>query len=314
MITRTLMALFVAATAAAPAARAAERVVQKTYPAQPGCLLKVDTYRGNITVRQADDAQIHIEIHVLTAIDDPAEAKLIFDRLKLEFKSEGNGISVLVRNPQETRFNFVWDEKKRLALEFVILVPPSTALDLAAAEGGIAVGNLIGRIDARTKGGTITLRQIDGEVRASAESGEVILSRCSGSATIKTFQGGIRVGTIYGRADLRTTDGDISILHALGGLSVVAVVGDVEAGFSKDFSHEARIATNGGAVTVRLDPAARCDIQAFSVWGRVHTKLPIAVNSGGDGKKSLVGRLNGGGPLLVIHADGGQIHVIAPAI
>ena len=37
--------------------------------------------------------------------------------------------------------------------------------------------------------------------------------------------------------------------------------------------------------------------------------VPMAVRSGGDGRKTLVGTLNGGGPLVTLHANGGQVSI-----
>jgi hypothetical protein len=120
------------------------------------------------------------------------------------------------------------------------------------------------------------------------------------------------VGTIGRRADLWALSGDINVQHAHGGLVASAEGGSVSVGLEREFPEDVRIKTNGGAIDVKLDPAARCRIQARSVWGRVHATLPIQVKSGGDGQRSLEALFNGGGPLLDLHADGGQVHIGLP--
>ena len=117
-----------------------------------------------------------------------------------------------------------------------------------------------------------------------------------------------------GAAQLRSTNGDIDLQHALGAVSAYANAGDISVRFPATLGGEAKIETNGGGITVKLDPAARCEVKASSVWGKVHTKLPFVFSSGGDGKKSLRGILNGGGPLLTLHANGGQVVIEQPRL
>ena len=199
-------------------------------------------------------------------------------------------------------------------LAYVVFVPPACTLDLVTNDGGITIGSMTANVNARARKGTIFMRGIDGNVHAETDHGNIVLSHCSGSATLKCFVGDIRVGTIRGHADFVTTNGDIDVQHALGGLNAKAEEGDVVADFPAKMSGNSSVTTNGGAITARISPTARCSIQASSVWGRVSTTLPIAVDSGGNEKRNLVGRLNGGGPEVLIHADGGQVHIDPPRI
>ena len=303
--------------AAAPAVRATERVERLDFPAPSGVSLKLDTYRGGIDVRDSADGQIHVEIHEDPGTDEPAEMARILSGLRLERKREGALISVVIRNPDETGARFVWEENRKINLSYAIRVPQACNLDLATNDGGVSVDaptTIVGRMAVRARKGTVFFRFIDGDIAAAVDTGDLVVSRCTGAVNLKAYVGNIRVGTVGGDATLRTTNGDIDFQHALGAVNASAEAGEITLGLPKTFDRDSTVKTDGGAITVRIDPAAHCSVQASSVWGRVHTALPFAVESGGGGRKTLVGRLNGGGALLMLHANGGQVRIDAPRI
>jgi len=312
MASRLPLLLIALAAAAFSTGRAAERISRAAFSVGHGATLKVDTYRGSIDVQEATDGQIHIEGHVDPGVDDPVKSEQMLQRLQLEIRQEGNTVSIVQRNPRETGVRFVWENPEDVVIYYVLQVPPGCNVDLATNGGGITVGNLTGSVDARAKNGSIFLRRIDGSIHASTEGGDIVVSHCVGSVVLKALLGGIRIGTVTGHAELHATNGDIEVQHALGGLNASTEMGDVTAAFPAAFNRDSSVKTNGGAITVRIDPAAHCSIQASSIWGKVRTTLPIAVDSGGNEKRKLAGRLNGGGALMVIHADGGQVHIDAP--
>jgi len=295
-----------------PAAHAAEQVIQREYSVAGGATLKLDAYGGTIAVRQSDDARIHLRISEQVSNAEPAEAEAIFKRVEIGEKADPGAVMIAIRNPAETRALFVWKEKERVALNYSILVPKTCSVVLSTNDGGITVNDITGSVDAKAAKGTLFLRRIDGDIRAEADDGDLIVSRCLGSVSLRVRSGNIRVGTIGRHADLWALSGDINVQHAHGGLVASAEAGNVSIGVEKEFPEDVRIKTNGGAIDVKLDPGARCRIQAKSVWGKVNAALPILVKSGGDGERSLDALFNGGGPLLDLHADGGQIHIGLP--
>lgn len=316
MVARLLSALFLLA-AAAPPLRAAERVEREDYPAPPGATLKLDTYRGGIDVRDSPDDRIHVEIYEDPGTDDPAEMSRILGRLQIARRQEGTDISIVIRNETETGVRFVWQGQEKISLSCILRVPRVCNLDLATNDGGVSVDSsttLVGRVRARAHKGTVFFRFVDGDIVASTDNGDMVLSRCQGSVDLKAYVGNIRIGTVRGRAVLRTINGNIELQHPFGGVEASAEAGDITVELPRSFDRESSIRTNSGAITVRLDPAAHCLVRASSVWGHVRTALPFAVESGGDGKRSLVGRLNGGGALLVLHANGGQVRIDPPRI
>ena len=289
------------------AAGAAERDVRRTFAVQPGCTLKVDTYQGAIVVEETDASEVRVEVHLEIGTDTEEEADRVRQALRLEFRAENNTVSIRARNPSETHLRFVWRDQEQIDLTYRIFVPHRCNLELATLGGSITVGILAGRMSARVEKGTIFFRGVEGSIDAATQFGDVIVSRCNGAVTLRTLRGTIRTGTLGGPARIKNTTGDIEVLAARAGIAASAEAGDVTVGFPRDASGDSELTVSGGNIFVRIDPAANCAIKASSVWGQVRNSLPLAIESGGNGKSRLSGRLNRGGPVLTLHANGGNV-------
>lgn len=291
------------------AGQAAEREFARTFPVEPGCTLKLDTYRGSITVVESDQPEVKVSLQMQLGTDNEEDAARAYAALELEATSVNNTVTLRARNPRETRVRFVWNDKHQIDLAWRISVPRRCHVDAVTLNGGITIGNLSGRIAARTERGTIFLKRIDGSAEAETETGDVVISRCSGAVKARVLRGTIRVGTIGGRADLKTSTGDIDVLAARAGITASAEAGDVYVGFPRDTAGAANITASGGSIYAKIDPAANCSVAASSVWGRVESLLPMTIESGADGKRKLTGRLGRGGPALTFHANGGHVKI-----
>ena len=289
------------------AAGAAERDVRQTFAVQPGCTLTVDTYRGAIIVEETDVSEVRIALHLEIGTDSEEETDRVRQALRLEMKAENNTVVIRARNPAESHLHFVWRDREQIELTYRISVPRRCNVVLATREGKITVGNLAGRMSARTENGTIFLRHIEGSIEAATQFGDVIVSHCSGAVTLSTLRGTIRTGTLGGFANLKNTTGDIEVLAARAGIVASAEAGDVTLGFPRELTGDSKVSTSGGNIYVKIDPAANCMVNATSVWGHVQSALSLAVESGGNGRSRLAGRLNQGGPLVTLHASGGDV-------
>jgi DUF4097 and DUF4098 domain-containing protein YvlB len=223
----------------------------------------------------------------------------------------GNEVQVRARNPSESRALFAWEEKQRIELTFRVFVPQGCSVNLATLDGSVTVGNFTGKVLAHTRAGTIFCRRIDGSVKASVDTGDIIVSRCTGAVDLRVQKGTIRTGTIFGRIDARNDSGDVEVLSAFGGVNVTTSAGDVAVGFQKGFTGDANIEVNGGSISVKVEPTAAMALSASTSWGRVQTKLPFVVETGGVGKSKFTGKLNGGGPMVHLHAAGGYVKLDA---
>lgn len=288
-------------------ARATEREFTRTFAVEPGCSLKLDTHRGRITIVESDEPEVRVAVQMDIGTDNEEEAERAFAALELSATAADNTVTLRARNPRETRVRFAWNDKLQIDLSWRITVPRQCNVEVATITGGITVGNLTGRVVARTEAGTIYLKRIDGSIDATVDAGDVVVSRCSGPVKIRVRQGLIRVGTINGPGDLKNSAGDIEVLAARAGITASAEAGDVSVGFPRDAVGDAKLATSGGSIHAKINVAANCVVHASAVWGRVESVLPLVIAPGAGGKKKLTGRLGQGGPVFTFHANGGHV-------
>jgi hypothetical protein len=172
------------------------------------------------------------------------------------------------------------------------------------------VGSITGRLHVRSETGDIFLRQVGGEVDATTDYGDLIVSGCVGSLKASVLRGTIRVGTMAGPCDLVNSSGDVEVMGAKGGGRVSAEAGNAIVTMARDFVGEMDVRTSGGAIFMNVDPAAKCDIEAkTSLFSHVDNRLPLQVLPGRASRRKLVGRLNGGGPEVRLHASGGDVRL-----
>lgn len=309
MTSRALGVFLLSSIIAVPFVSAAERVVKRTFAVSPACSLSVDTYRGGIVVEESDEPELRITVRLQNDLDDESESNRVLDAVQLEMNLEQNRVAIRIRNPRAAGAHLTWRDKAQVELALLIRVPRQCSVNLTTVTGSIQVGNLTGVMHARAETGTISFRHIDGSVNAAVATGDVLVGRCSGAVTLVASRGNVRVGATGGRAELTASNGDIDIQDAKAGLRAVVEAGDVVAGFAAGFTGDADLRSSGGNILVKLDPTAGCVVQASSLWGRVESALPVATDTGRAGKSKLSGRINGGGPLLKLRANGGHIKI-----
>ncbi|MCX6952260.1 MAG: DUF4097 family beta strand repeat-containing protein [Verrucomicrobia bacterium] len=289
--------------------RAAERGFERTFPVEPGCTLKLDTYRGSVAIVESDVAEIRVTVQVVAGAAGEEAAERAQAEIQFESAEDNNTVTLRARNPAESGVRFVWNDPPQLTLAWRITVPRECNVEIRTRAGGIVVGNLTGHVVAHTETGTISLKRIDGSVEASTRQGDIVLSRCSGPVKLRAVGGTLRTGTLGGFADLKNTNGDVEVLVARAGIVADAEAGDVDVGFPRDLAGDARLNTSGGNIRVTIDPTAACTVTASSVWGRVENTLPMTVDSGASGRSKLSGHLGQGGPTLTFRANGGDVKI-----
>ena len=299
------LAVFARGAGSSPA-----REYQRTFPVQPGCTLVVDTYHGEIVIEESDQSEVRVTLNVDFEVETEAEAERFWAGLDCRFSADGQTVSIVARNPVATGPRLSWDENKRMNLYYRISVPRQCDLRLKTGMGRNTVGRLAGRMSARVDTGTIFFRQVDGSIDAAVDTGEVVISRCSGDVSVRVREGTIRVGTIGGRAELRNSRGGIDVMVAKGALTALAKLGDISVNFPRQVSQPASLTAAGGNMNVQIDPAAHCEVDASATWGRVRNTLPLTGAAVDREARRVTGRLNQGGPLLKIRADGGSVSLV----
>lgn len=101
-------------------------------------------------------------------------------------------VAIFSRNGEISTAGPETDENRAWWVHMILRVPKSAALDVVSANGGIAIRNMNGRINAH------------------ATNGGISLASCNGDSKLTTENGGISVERVGGRIDAMTLNGPIS--------------------------------------------------------------------------------------------------------
>lgn len=166
------------------------------------------------------------------------------------------------------------DGLKCFKVEIQATVPRQYNVTLkTTSSGDIHVGDLIGTVKAEALGGNIHLGEIQGEVWGeTGVSGDITLKGCQSSVNLTTGMGNIR-------AETTTQPQHPWTLQAL----------------------------LGGAIDVTLPPDVAIDVDA-QTQGKISSYFSIQPQDEIT-ENQLKGTLNGGGPLLKLHASTGEIRL-----
>ncbi|MDE0325569.1 MAG: hypothetical protein OXN27_16775 [Candidatus Poribacteria bacterium] len=166
------------------------------------------------------------------------------------------------------------DGLKWFKVEIQVTVPRQYDVTLkTTSRGDIHVGDLIGTVKAKALGGNIHLGEIQGEVW-----GETGVS------------------------------GDITLKGGQSSVNLTVATGDIRAEMTMQPQHPWTLqALLGGAIDVTLGPHIAIDIDA-QTQGKISSDFSIQPQDEIT-ENLLKGTLNGGGPLLKLHASTGEIRL-----
>ena len=193
--------------------------------------------------------------------------------------------------------------------------------EIKAESGGGSVVVLSGLQGAvlETGGGSIRVDKCSGHVKATTGGGSVDLGEIGGAAEIETGAGSIRLASAKGRVRAETGGGSIQLDGATsvqaetsaGGI-IVKLLSSAGAGGSNNSTLE----TSAGDITVYLANDLAISIRAEIEMANGHTIhsdfSDIRVSSEGEpyGPKTVTaeGQLNGGGPVLKVRTNSGNVN------
>jgi DUF4097 and DUF4098 domain-containing protein YvlB len=105
-----------------------------------------------------------------------------------------------------------------------------------------------------------------------------------------------------------TSGGSIRVEEALAAIDASTSGGSIKANFTVQPKGNTRLSTSGGNVTISLPANVNVDLDAHTSGGDVDSELPVTM-VGKHSDDSLVGKINAGGPQLVLRSSGGGITI-----
>lgn len=264
--------------------------------------LEVLSRSGDITVRNgaAGTVSIHAKIQSSNSWfggDRKAEVQEL--QTNPPIRQNGNSI----------RIDYI--NLHNISVDYEITVPENTAVRAHTGSGDQTVEGLKGNIDLESGSGDLKLARLAGEMRFQTGSGNVSGRDLSGPAKVKAGSGDIEIEEMgAGDVDIRTGSGNITVNGINGGFHAEAGSGDIRGNGSPRNMWSVR--TGSGNVTLRVPTDAAFDVDISSSSGTVTLGHPVTTTVQGriqESRKSVIGKVRGGGPVVSVHTGSGDVQV-----
>ncbi|HZG51372.1 MAG TPA: DUF4097 family beta strand repeat-containing protein [Pyrinomonadaceae bacterium] len=273
--------------------------LRRSFPAQPGGVLRVKAHQGSVEVKASAGDTVEIEVMRKVNAATREEAESIFRELTVDFEPNAQGVEV------RSAFH---GRRKHVNLEYIIRVPRRYNVEVKTWGGNVSVSGVEGRVQAETAGGGLRFERIDGAVRGETSGGSIEAVEIAGDVLAYTSGGRIDVRDVRGQLDARTSGGVIDLAGVTHGVKAQTGGGDIRARIASQPRGDYNLETGGAGVTVYLAADIRLNVSAkTSAGGRVKTDFPIAVKA--ESGDALETSLNGGGAKLSIVTSGADIHL-----
>lgn len=245
--------------------------------------LDVVTDSGGITVTPGSAGGVHIHA-ILKAQHGWFESSDVEQHIR---ELERN--PPIEQNGNHIRIGYVHsrDLLKHLSMQLEIQTPRESTVHARADSGGIRVEGVQGPADCHTDSGGIEVRDIGSEVRAAADSGGIRIENVKGSAYARVDSGGIEADGISGPIDAETDSGGIRV--------------------EQTSAAPIRAKADSGGVTIRLASNSGYDVNVEAESGHISVR-DVTVN-GEISKRHIEGKIRGGGPMVNVRVDSGNVSV-----
>ncbi len=318
--------------------------IVEVFPVAPGGKLTIDADFGAIDVRSAADDNVSVRIRRAAQLKEDRRAGEVLKNFDVQMTHEAVDVKIEAkfRGPVKQ-----WKKaKKRLDVQFEIVVPRNYTLDLKTADeeisvmdiggdvhvrtagAGLRLQNIVGHIDGTTSGGNIDLKAFEGNTALRTSGGNITLEEGTGDVKAKTSGGNIQMIDVIGAVNGKTSGGNVTLRGCKGGADVKTAGGSIEVEndgpvLAKTSGGSIRcqlqeavsrqnllldMKTTGGNINVSLVPDIAATVEAKVLGGSVTTEFPVAVETTGTVKPDqLQGTINGGGSLLKLFSVGGNV-------
>jgi len=274
----------------------------RTLPVSGPVDMEVLTRSGDITIRSGGGGSvtIHAKVHSSTSWFG-GDHKSAVQELQSNppIRQTGNSI----------RIDYI--NLNNISVDYEITVPDDTTLRAHTGSGDQTIEGLKGNVELESGSGDMKLARLTGEMSFKTGSGNVRGRELSGAARIKAGSGDIDIEeTSVGDVDIRTGSGNITVSGINGGFHAEAGSGDIRGKGAPKNTWSVR--TGSGNVTLNVPSDASFDVDISTSSGTVSLGHPVTTTLQGqiqESRKSVIGKVRGGGPVVSVHTGSGDVQV-----
>ena len=174
--------------------------------------------------------------------------------------------------------------------------------------GNIDIGEVDDEVSAKTNGGSVSIKKARGKVTAKTSAGSIRVGEIAGDVVAETNGGSIKAEKVKGKLVAKTSAGNIDAGEVTGAIEAGTNGGSVTAGLKGQPKEDSRLETSAGNIKLSVDETVAVNLDARASAGNVRCDLPVTVTEK-KRSSSVKGKINGGGPALVLRTNGGSVHV-----
>lgn len=309
-----LLAMLVGAWLAPAAAVAFEEAV----PVEPGGSLAVDVDLGEGL--RPDPGFLELATH------DADEIRVLGDAdgwasWAVRFTLDAGGPTVRLDVRVEGATSWMFGGPR---VRVRVWVPRDFSVDIRSQSGPVRIQDVGGRVRARARDAGVEIRGVSGPVKLRVVNGPVEIEEVNGDLQVTSSDGSIQIAWVSGDVEARTTEGEIEMSHIDGEVTAKTLSGSIELAHVRgpivartergslraSFSGPpaGSLETERGSVDVVIPTDSATDLDAHATRGNVVLDGAIALN-GEEADNQVVGKINGGGELLLLRTSRGRIHL-----
>jgi DUF4097 and DUF4098 domain-containing protein YvlB len=152
--------------------------------------------------------------------------------------------------------------------------------------------------------------KITGPLKVSSTFSSISVTETSATEyTLKTNNGELTLDGASGRLDLENRDGAITILNAERSiLNLSTNNGKVSFSGTLDAGSEQRIENRFGDIDLTIPESSAFNFSLSTQFGKINSELPLTI-AGEISDTKWSATLNGGGPLIQVSTNNGDIHI-----
>ena len=298
----TLLTLAVALASTFATAGTPQGQFEKTFQVTGPVNLEVQTRSGDITVRSGPGGTVSIRGKIYVGdhwLFGGRHTEVSDIEQHPPLRQDGNSIHIDYVNVRD------------ISVDYEITVPADTTLRTHSGSGNQTIEGTHGNVDLQSGSGDVRLAQISGEIRLQTGSGNVRAREIEGPVRGSAGSGDIELeenGT--GDIDLHTGSGNITARGIQGAFRADAGSGDITADGTMTGAWD--IHTGSGNVHIQLPRNAAFDANLSTSSGSLSVDAPLTMTVQGrvqESRKSVMGKVRGGGPLLTLRTGSGDIHI-----
>jgi hypothetical protein len=276
---------------------------EKKFVVKAGGLLSFDADLAHGEVETGDFESVRVQFMSYFKVQTPEEVEALEKKISIEMSQAENTVKVTVKFTDGTQA-----DRDKIRLNFKVAIPRKFNLDMRTG-GGATLGDIDGSVKVSALGGALKIGDINGSLIAASKGGSLTIGNVSGDLEARCEGGSTTIGQVGGRAVASGDGGSVSIKEATTGIDVTVKAGSVTAYLSKSPRSDCKITANDGGIDLRLGESVAATIDAACTNGSVMSDFKIAATKGSTNSNQLKGALNGGGPVLLLRASKGSIHL-----